>query len=118
LNLKNHKKDGKKKNLLSMDSINKVESISNVDENIVCTSLPKEVNFSILHHQEEKDITKIFHINIQVKKTKIDSLFKSSSEDNIIAVDLVSKLGLKVHDHPSPYPLGRVNMDGEIKVMK
>jgi hypothetical protein len=46
-----------------------------VDENIVCTSMQKEVNLSILHHQEEKEMTKLFHIKIQVKKTKIDALF-------------------------------------------
>jgi hypothetical protein len=91
---------------------------SDVDENIVCTSVQKEVNLSILHHQEEKEMTKLFHINIQVKKTKIDALFDSGSQDNLIAVDLVNKLGLEVHNHPIPYPLGWVNKDAEIKVMK
>ena len=63
-------------------------------------------------------MTKLFHINIYVKNTKIDSLFDSGSQDNLIATDLVSKLGLEVHDHPSPYPLGWVNKDAKIKVMK
>jgi hypothetical protein len=31
---------------------------------------------------------------------------------------LVEKLGLEVHDHPIPCPLGWVNKDVEIKVMK
>ena len=31
---------------------------------------------------------------------------------------MVNKLGLEVRDHPSPYPLGWVNKDAEIKVMK
>jgi hypothetical protein len=31
---------------------------------------------------------------------------------------LVNKLGLEVHDHPSPYPLGWVKKDVEIKVTK
>jgi hypothetical protein len=74
------------------------------------------VNLSILHHQEEKEMTKLFHIKIQVKKTNIDALFDSGSQDNIIEVDLVNKLGLEVHDHPIPYPLGWVNKDAEIKV--
>jgi hypothetical protein len=77
---------------------NQVKSNSDVDENIVCTSMQKEVNLSSLHHQEEKEMTKIFHIKIQVKKTKIDTLFDSSSQDNIIVVDLVSTLGLEVHE--------------------
>jgi hypothetical protein len=57
LNPKNCKKDGKKKNLLATYSSNQVESSSDVDENIVCTSVQKEVNLSILHHQEEKEMT-------------------------------------------------------------
>jgi hypothetical protein len=73
---------------------------------------------SSLHHQEEKDMTKLFHINIQVKKTKIDALFDYGSYANIIAADLVKKLGLEVHNHPIPYPLGWVNKDVEIKVTK
>jgi uncharacterized iron-regulated protein len=48
-----------------------------VDENIICKSVYDEVNMSSLHHQEEKDMTKIFHIKLQVKKTKIDSLIDS-----------------------------------------
>jgi hypothetical protein len=64
LNPKNHKKDAKKNNLLAMDSSNQVERNSDVDENIVCTSVQKEVNLSILHHQEEKEMTKLFHIKI------------------------------------------------------
>jgi hypothetical protein len=44
--------------------------------------------------------------------------FNSGSQANLIATDLVNKLGLEVHDHPSPYPLGWVNKDAEIKVTK
>ena len=73
---------------------------------------------SSLHHQEEKEMTKLFHIKIQVKKTKIDALFDSRSQTNLIAVDMVSKIGLELHDHPSPYPLGWVNKDAKIKVTK
>ena len=54
----------------------------------------KEVNLSSLHHQEEKDMTKLFHIKIQVKKTNIDSLFDSHSQANIIVEDMVNKIGL------------------------
>jgi hypothetical protein len=86
-----------------------------VDENIVCTYVNKEVNLSILHHQEE-EMTKLFHINIQVKKTKIDVMFNYDSQTNLIAVDLVIKLGLEVHKYLIPYPLGWVNKDANIKV--
>jgi hypothetical protein len=79
LNPKNRKKDGKKKNLLATYSRNQVESSSDVDDNIVCISVQKKVNLSILHHQEEKEMTKLFHIKIQVKKIEIDTMFDSGS---------------------------------------
>ena len=118
LNPKNRKKDAKKNNLIATDSSKQVESSSDVDEKIVCTSVQKEVNLSSLHNKEEKEITKLFHIKIQIKKTKVDALFDSGSQANIIAADLISKLGLEVHDHPSPYPLGWVKKDTEIRVTK
>jgi hypothetical protein len=89
-----------------------------VDENIVCTYVQNKVNSSILRHQEEKEMTNLFHIKIQVKKTKIDALFESGSLDNLIATNMFSKIGLEVHDHPSPYPLVWINKDVEIKVTK
>jgi hypothetical protein len=79
MNPKNHKKDGKKKNLLATYLSNQVESRYDVDDNIVCTSMQKDVNLSSLHHQEEKEMSNIFHIKIQVKKTKIYAMFDSSS---------------------------------------
>ena len=52
-----------------------VERKSNMDEKIVCTSVQKEVNLSSLQQQKEKEMTKLFHIKIHVKKTNIDALF-------------------------------------------
>eukprot|EP00253_Pinus_taeda_P034565 PITA_34565 len=118
LNSKNKKKDNKKKNLMAIDSSNQVERSPDVDEKIVCTSVKKEVNLSSLQQQEEKEMTKLFHVKIQVKKTKIDALFDSRSQGNLIATDLVKKLGLEVRDHPNPYPLGWVHKDAELKVTK
>lgn len=63
-------------------------------------------------------MTKLFHVNIHVKKTKIDALFDSGSHENLIAANLVKKLGLEVRDHPNPYPLGWVHKDAELKVIK
>jgi hypothetical protein len=45
-------------------------------------------------------------------------MFDCDSQANLIAADLESKLGLEVHDHPIPYPLGWVNKDAKIKVTK
>jgi hypothetical protein len=71
--------------------------------------MQKEVNLSSLHHMEEKGMTKLFHIKIHVKNTKVDALFDFGSKANLIANDLVKNLGLEVHDHPIPYPLRWVN---------
>lgn len=49
---------------------------------------------------------------------KIDALFDSRSQANLITTDLVKKLGLEVHDHPHPYPLGWVHKDAKLKVTK
>ena len=45
-------------------------------------------------------------------------MFDSKSQVNLIAVELINKLGLEVCDHPSPYSLGQVNKDVEIKATK
>lgn len=63
-------------------------------------------------------MTKLFHIKRRVKKTNIDALFDSGSQENLIAKNLVKNLGLEVHEHPNPYPLGWVNKDEKLKVTK
>jgi hypothetical protein len=118
LNPKNCKKDAKKKNHLAMDLGNLVERILDVNEKIVLTIVEKDVNLSILHHNEGKEMSKLFHIKISVKMTKVDALFNSRSHANLIVADLVSNLGLKVHDHTNPYALAWVNKDGKLKVTK
>ena len=103
---------------MATHSRNQVEKILNVYEKIICMSMEKVVNLSSLQQYEEKEMTKLFHIKIQVKKTKIDALFDSGSQENLIAAELVNKLGLEVCVHSSPYPLGWVNKDAKIKVKK
>jgi hypothetical protein len=58
------------------------------------------VNLGILHHKEEKEMTKLFHIKIQIKKNTVDALFNYDSKANLIAEALVSKLGLEEYNHP------------------
>jgi hypothetical protein len=48
----------------------------------------------------------------------VDALFDFNSQANLIAEDLVNKLGLEFHDHSNPYPFGWVNKDVELKVTK
>lgn len=104
--------------MLVMDSGNHVERNSNIDKKIFYTTMKKEVSLSSLHPMEEKDMIKLFHIKIQVKETKVDALFNSSWQANLIVEDLVSKLGMEVHDHPHPYPLGWVNKNAKLRVTK
>ena len=79
LNPKNRKKDAKKKNLLAKDSSNQVENNLDVDEKITYTLMQKEVIPSNLYHKGEKEMTKLFHIKIQVKKTEVYALFDVGS---------------------------------------
>lgn len=47
---------------MATNSSNQVESSSDVDEKIICRLVQKEVNLSSLQQQEEKEMTKLFHI--------------------------------------------------------
>ena len=49
---------------------------------------------------------------------KIDAMFDLGSQENLIAIDLVKKLGLEVRDNPHPSRLGWVHKDAELKVRK
>jgi hypothetical protein len=57
---------------------------------------------------------------LQVQETfkKVVALFDFGSQTKFIEDDLVNKLGLEVHDHPRPYPLGWVNNNENIKFTK
>lgn len=57
------------------------------------------------HLNEDKSV-EIFDIRITYKHTKIDTLYDSGSQKNLISEDLVKKLCLETHNHPRPYPLG------------
>ena len=106
LNVKNHKKDSKKNNFLTMDLANQVERNMDVEENIMCIIVQKEVNLRSLHHKEDKEMNKLIHIKIQVKNTKVDALFNFGSQANLITQGLIKKLGFYVRDHTNPYQLG------------
>jgi hypothetical protein len=71
LNKNNCKKHANKNNILGMDSHDEVEINSNIDEKNACISMQMEVKLSNVHLNEEKEITKLFHIKIHVNKTKV-----------------------------------------------
>ena len=56
--------------------------------------------------QDEETIIELFHVRAISKHTKIDTLFDSGSQENLIFEDFVKKLNLETIPHPGPYPLG------------
>ena len=56
--------------------------------------------------QDDETIIELLHVIIISKHTKIDTLFDSGSQENLISEDLVKKLNLETIPHPRPYPLG------------
>ena len=48
----------------------------------------------------------LFHVRVIAKHTKINTLFDSGFEANLISEYLVKKLNLETILHPKPYPLG------------
>ena len=46
----------------------------------------------------------LFHVRVISKHTKIDTLFDSGSQANLISEDLVKKINLETIPHHKPYP--------------
>jgi hypothetical protein len=57
---------------------------------------------------DQKKRSKIFHVRVIVKHTKLDILFDSGSQVNLLSKAIVNNLGLKMTPHKNPYPLGWV----------
>ena len=58
----------------------------------------------------------LFHIRVISKHTRIDTLFDSGSQENLIYTDLVKKLNLEIVPHHKPYPLGWITKDENLQV--
>ena len=74
-------------------------------------------NYHIQAPNEEKRI-ELFHVRVISKHTKIDTLFDSGSQKNLIFEDLVKKLNLETIPHPKPYPLGWIIKNENLQVSK
>ena len=59
---------------------------------------------------EEKRI-ELFHVRVISKHTKVDTLFDSGSQANLISEELFKKLNLETIPHPKTYPLGWICKD-------
>jgi hypothetical protein len=60
---------------------------------------------SLNETQHEKERIDLFHIRVISKDTKIDTIFDTRSQANLISEDTVKKLKLETTPHPQPYPL-------------
>ena len=60
---------------------------------------------SLNETQHEKERIQIFHIKVISKHTKIDTLFDTGSQENLISEDTIKKMHLETTPHPRPYPL-------------
>jgi hypothetical protein len=63
---------------------------------------------------DQKKRREMFHVRVIVKNTKIDTLFDSGSQVNLIYEGIFKKLGLKTTPHKKPYPLGWVCEDAKL----
>eukprot|EP00253_Pinus_taeda_P013359 PITA_13359 len=59
-----------------------------------------------IESQNDKERSENFHIRVITKHTKVDTLFNSGSQVNLISEAIVKKLNLETTPHTKPYPLG------------
>jgi len=64
---------------------------------------------SIINEENERKRHELFHARFISKHQKIDILFDSGSQINLISEEIVKKLGLVTTPHKKPYPLGWLN---------
>ena len=68
-------------------------------------------------HDEDTRI-EIFHIRVVSIHTKIDTIFDSGSQANLISEDLVKPLDLEIVRHPRPYRLGWIFKNENLQVTR
>lgn len=73
---------------------------------------------SVIDEENERKRHEIFHIRVISKNQKIDTLFDSGSQVNLISEAIVKKLGLATTPHKKPYPLGWVNDKAQLQVTR
>jgi hypothetical protein len=62
--------------------------------------------------------SKLFHIRVIMRHTKIDTLIDSGFESNLISEELVKQLGLKTQLHHKPYTLKWISNDHQMHITK
>jgi len=89
---------GDERRITIMVTIGKTSNISSRSKTIAYSS-----NINPPHEDKRFDL---FNIRITSKHTKIDTMFDSGSQANLISEYLVKSLRLERQNHRRPYPLG------------
>eukprot|EP00253_Pinus_taeda_P030758 PITA_30758 len=84
-----------------------VNSESHESTNLVNESLPND-----------RKRIELFHIRGVINHTKVETMFDTGSQENLIVESLVNKLGLETKPHPKPYPLGWIDDKAKLNVTK
>lgn len=125
LALKPKKFEGKKKKIIAAIQKN-LESYS-VDETTIAAIGIKGKNYkasisnsaqSINDEENERKRHELFHIRVISKHQKIDTLFDSGSQVNLISEAIVKKLGSLTTPHKKPYPLDLLSDKAQLQVNK
>ena len=66
----------------------------------------------------ERKRIELFHIRVVINHTKVETLFDSGSQANLISKSLVKKLGLEIKLHLKPYLLGWIHEKVKLNVTK
>jgi hypothetical protein len=62
--------------------------------------------------------SKLFHIRVIMKHTKIDTLIDNGSQSNLISEEVAKKLGLTTKMHHKPYSLNWISKDLKFPITK
>jgi len=73
---------------------------------------------SVDNDNDERKINELFHVRVISNHTKIDTLFDSGSQVNLIYETIVKNLSLEKKPHKNPYPLGWVCDKTKLQVKK
>eukprot|EP00253_Pinus_taeda_P019148 PITA_19148 len=72
----------------------------------------------VIDEEHERKRHELFHIQVNSKHQKIDTLFDSGSQVNLIFEAIVMKLGLATTPHKKPYPLVWLNDKAQLQVTR
>jgi hypothetical protein len=62
--------------------------------------------------------SKLFHIRVIMRHTKVDILIDSGYQSNLISEELVKQLGLNTQIHHKPYTLKWINNNHQLHITK